>query len=80
MLSTTHSSTSSSGNNTHRGDKLLLNGLVFHGYHGVYQHERETGQRFVVDLELSTNLIKAGKIVCSFPEAIVVLFQLIAIV
>ncbi len=41
-------------------DKIILQGMVFYGYHGVNQAERELGQRFVVDLELSKDLSAAG--------------------
>lgn len=41
-------------------DKIILEGMVFYGYHGVNQAERELGQRFVVDLELSRDLSEAG--------------------
>lgn len=41
-------------------DKILLQGMVFYGYHGVNPAERELGQRFVVDLELTTDLAAAG--------------------
>jgi dihydroneopterin aldolase len=29
-----------------------LSGIELHGYHGVLEHERREGQRFLVDLEL----------------------------
>lgn len=41
-------------------DKIILSGMVFYGYHGVNRAERELGQRFVVDLELSRDLSAAG--------------------
>jgi dihydroneopterin aldolase len=31
---------------------IELRGIVLHGYHGVLDHERREGQRFLVDLEL----------------------------
>ncbi|MGH3693723.1 MAG: dihydroneopterin aldolase [Pseudonocardiaceae bacterium] len=31
------------------GDRITLTGLRLHGRHGVYEHERVTGQEFVVD-------------------------------
>ncbi len=31
---------------------IELHGLELHGYHGVLDHERREGQRFLVDLEL----------------------------
>ncbi len=34
-----------------RGDKLILRGLKFHGYHGVKPEERKLGQKFLVDVD-----------------------------
>jgi dihydroneopterin aldolase len=42
-------------------DKIILHGMVFWGYHGANPEERTQGQRFVVDLELSTDLSHAGR-------------------
>lgn len=42
-------------------DKVLLEGMVFHGYHGTLNAERELGQRFVVDLALYLDLGPAGR-------------------
>ncbi|KAK1434995.1 hypothetical protein QVD17_00750 [Tagetes erecta] len=33
------------------GDKLVLRGLMFHGYHGVKQEEKELGQKFLIDVD-----------------------------
>lgn len=33
-------------------DQLALRGLEFHGHHGVFEHEREHGQIFRIDLTL----------------------------
>jgi dihydroneopterin aldolase len=41
-------------------DRILLEGIVLYGRHGVLDAERELGQRFVVDLELRLDLTKAG--------------------
>ena len=41
-------------------DRIRLNGMVFYGYHGVLPEERALGQRFVVDVEIFTDLRKAG--------------------
>jgi dihydroneopterin aldolase len=41
-------------------DKIYFRGMSFYGYHGVFQAEEELGQRFLVDLELSLDLSKAG--------------------
>ncbi|MBP2653136.1 MAG: dihydroneopterin aldolase [Firmicutes bacterium] len=40
-------------------DNILLQNMMFYGYHGVYEYEREQGQRFYVDVELSLNFGKA---------------------
>ena len=42
-------------------DRILLEGMAFHGYHGTLSAERELGQRFVVDLELYLDLGPAGR-------------------
>lgn len=42
-------------------DKISMQNMMFYGYHGVYEHEREMGQRFAVDAELSLDLAKAGE-------------------
>ena len=39
--------------------KILLEGMEFFAYHGVYQEERETGQFFSVDLEILADYSKA---------------------
>ena len=41
-------------------DRILLEGMVFHGRHGVLPAERELGQPFVVDVELRLDLRAAG--------------------
>ena len=43
------------------GDKIRLSGMVFYGFHGVDPAEQELGQRFVVDLEVETDLRPAGR-------------------
>ena len=42
-------------------DKIILKGIRFHGYHGVAEAERQLGQKYEIDLELTTNLSTAGK-------------------
>lgn len=37
-------------------DKILLQGLVFFGRHGCHAAERELGQKFSVDIEMSSDL------------------------
>ena len=34
--------------------KVILQGLEFHAYHGVYPHERSSGNKFEVDIEVET--------------------------
>ena len=43
-------------------DRILLSGMEFYGYHGVLQQERELGQRFIVDVQLELDLVKAGTV------------------
>ncbi|XP_047173182.1 dihydroneopterin aldolase 2-like [Vigna umbellata] len=43
------------------GDKLLLRGLSFHGFHGALPEERKLGQKFVVDIDAWMDLKQAGK-------------------
>ena len=37
-------------------DKIILSGLEFYAYHGVFDEENTLGARFVVDIELSLPL------------------------
>ena len=41
-------------------DVILLTGLAAHGYHGVYQSERDMGQPFKVDLAMYVDLAAAA--------------------
>lgn len=41
-------------------DRILLEGMVFHGRHGTLPAERELGQPFVVDVELRLDLRPAS--------------------
>lgn len=34
--------------------KVILEGLEFHAYHGVYPHERSSGNKFELDVEVET--------------------------
>ncbi len=34
--------------------KVALEGLEFHAYHGVYPHERSSGNKFEVDVIVDT--------------------------
>ena len=42
-------------------DKILISNLEFHAHTGVTEDERSIGQRYAVDLELSTDLKKPGE-------------------
>lgn len=42
-------------------DKILLHGLQFYGFHGLEPQERRRGQAFIVDVELSLDLARAGR-------------------
>lgn len=41
-------------------DELVVRGLAFHGYHGVYDAERRDGQIFLVDLRLGLDTTAAA--------------------
>lgn len=41
-------------------DKIILEGMIFFGFHGSLPEERTLGQRFVVDMELRCDLHAAG--------------------
>jgi dihydroneopterin aldolase len=42
-------------------NKIYLKNMVFYGFHGHFEFERELGQRFYVDLEVTTtNFAKAS--------------------
>ena len=42
-------------------DKIILKQMQFYGYHGLFPEENKLGQRFQVDLELFSDLQKAGQ-------------------
>ncbi len=42
-------------------DKIILKGIRFHGYHGIAEAERQLGQKYEIDIELTTDLSAAGK-------------------
>ena len=42
-------------------DTIFITGVVVHARHGVMKHETEVGQRFVIDLELSTDLSESSR-------------------
>lgn len=37
---------------SHVSDKIVLYGLEFHGFHGVFPEEAKFGARFIVDVEM----------------------------
>lgn len=43
-----------------KGDKLILKGLKFHGFHGVKPEEQSLGQKFLVDIDAWMDLRPAG--------------------
>ena len=42
-------------------DTIFIRGILIHARHGVMDHESEVGQRFVIDLELSTDLSESSR-------------------
>jgi len=34
--------------------KIRIHNMMFYGFHGVYEYEREQGQKFYVDIEVET--------------------------
>jgi 7,8-dihydroneopterin aldolase/epimerase/oxygenase len=42
-------------------DKIFVNGLVLHAYHGVMPHEAKVGQPFTLDLVLDIDLAEASR-------------------
>ena len=34
--------------------KVRIHNMMFYGFHGVYEYEREQGQKFYVDIEIET--------------------------
>ena len=40
--------------------KVALEGLEFHAYHGVYPHERSSGNKFEVDILVDTQFADAA--------------------
>lgn len=43
-----------------RQDRIALTGLEVHAHHGVFDFERERGQRFIVDVEVAVDLRAAA--------------------
>ena len=42
-------------------DTIFITGVVVHARHGVMEHETEVGQRFVIDIELFSDLSDASR-------------------
>lgn len=42
-------------------DKICLRAMEFYAYHGVLEEEARLGQKFIVELELTTDLRRAGQ-------------------
>ena len=42
-------------------DTIFVTGLLIHAHHGVMEHEGKVGQRFVIDLELFTDLSESSR-------------------
>jgi 7,8-dihydroneopterin aldolase/epimerase/oxygenase len=42
-------------------DMIFIKGVVIHARHGVMDHETEVGQRFVIDLEMSSDLAESSR-------------------
>ncbi len=42
-------------------DKIIIKKLKVFGHHGIHKEERDAGQDFVVDLEVTADLKKAAK-------------------
>lgn len=42
-------------------DTIFVTGLLIHAHHGVMEHESKVGQRFVIDLELSVDLLQGSR-------------------
>jgi 7,8-dihydroneopterin aldolase/epimerase/oxygenase len=40
--------------------RVALEGLTFHAYHGVYAHERDTGNNFEVSISVETDFSAAA--------------------
>lgn len=41
-------------------DKIIIQGIVFYGYHGATLEEQKLGQKFIVDVELHLDLKAVG--------------------
>jgi 7,8-dihydroneopterin aldolase/epimerase/oxygenase len=43
-------------------DRIVLTGLEFHAYHGLFSEEAKLGGRFIIDVEMSVNFSGALRI------------------
>ncbi|GLX71440.1 dihydroneopterin aldolase [Paenibacillus glycanilyticus] len=41
-------------------DSMIMKGMQFYGYHGVFSEETRLGQKFIVDLDLKLDLDQAA--------------------
>ena len=41
-------------------DSILINGLEFYGYHGASDQEQTVGHRYLVDIRLGVDIVKAS--------------------
>lgn len=41
--------------------KVRIRNMMFYGFHGIYEYEREQGQKFYVDVEVTTRDDKAAE-------------------
>ncbi|KAL8161036.1 LOW QUALITY PROTEIN: hypothetical protein V2J09_012525 [Rumex salicifolius] len=55
-----------------KGDKLVLRGLKFHGFHGVKPEERKLGQKFVIDTPGWISKQLEFLMTCLIPSAILI--------
>lgn len=42
-------------------DRIRLRNMMFYAYHGVYDAEKQLGQRFYIDVELEVDTSEAGR-------------------
>lgn len=42
-------------------DRMIVSGMRFYGYHGVFPEENKLGQQFYIDLELDMDLERAAR-------------------
>jgi dihydroneopterin aldolase len=42
-------------------DRMIVTGMRFYGYHGVFPEENKLGQQFYIDLELDMDLERAAR-------------------